>query len=247
MSDRPESSASSVVARKASGGTRRDAAQRPDSNRRRYTDVCLKAVSKLSATASSRSSSPSWFSRCGCRTAPALNRSRHSGRYFSVTSSASSLSAFTGQPSSHAPFGEAGNGCGLWSNLHLLFWLSLLPFATGFMGENHFARCRCALRCRPPDDGRGVFHPGPHPARVPRSRLRLRGAHRRGLEGQIPLIVYVVAIGTRFVQPWISMAIYVSHGGDLVYSRLPLRADARRALKKPACFARLQALQRKPA
>ena len=28
----------------------------------------------------------------------------------------------------------------LWSNLHLLFWLSLMPFATGWMGENHFAR-----------------------------------------------------------------------------------------------------------
>ena len=32
------------------------------------------------------------------------------------------------------------NGTVLWSNLHLLFWLSLLPFTTGWMGENHFAR-----------------------------------------------------------------------------------------------------------
>ncbi|MFL5815308.1 MAG: TMEM175 family protein [Bdellovibrionia bacterium] len=32
------------------------------------------------------------------------------------------------------------NGKVLWSNLHLLFWLSLLPFTTGWMGENHFAR-----------------------------------------------------------------------------------------------------------
>jgi uncharacterized membrane protein len=32
------------------------------------------------------------------------------------------------------------NGSVLWSNLHLLFWLSLLPFTTGWMGENHFAR-----------------------------------------------------------------------------------------------------------
>ncbi|SMF10063.1 TMEM175 family protein [Pseudogulbenkiania subflava] len=32
------------------------------------------------------------------------------------------------------------NGAVLWSNLHLLFWLSLLPFTTGWMGENHFAR-----------------------------------------------------------------------------------------------------------
>ena len=33
----------------------------------------------------------------------------------------------------------------LWSNLHLLFWLSLFPFATGFMGENHFAPMPSAL------------------------------------------------------------------------------------------------------
>src|ERR1700758_5013183 len=32
------------------------------------------------------------------------------------------------------------DGAVLWSNLHLLFWLSLLPFSTGWMGENHFAR-----------------------------------------------------------------------------------------------------------
>ena len=33
-------------------------------------------------------------------------------------------------------------GAILWANLHLLFWLSLFPFATAWMGENHFARCR---------------------------------------------------------------------------------------------------------
>src|ERR1043166_10172715 len=33
----------------------------------------------------------------------------------------------------------------LWANLHLLFWLSLIPFVTGWMGENHFARVPVAL------------------------------------------------------------------------------------------------------
>jgi len=33
----------------------------------------------------------------------------------------------------------------LWANLHLLFWLSLIPFVTGWMGENHFARAPVAL------------------------------------------------------------------------------------------------------
>src|ERR1044072_712184 len=37
------------------------------------------------------------------------------------------------------------NGKILWANLHLLFWLSLVPFATGWMGENHFASAPSAL------------------------------------------------------------------------------------------------------
>jgi uncharacterized membrane protein len=37
------------------------------------------------------------------------------------------------------------SGAILWANLHLLFWLSLIPFATGWMGENHFAAAPCAL------------------------------------------------------------------------------------------------------
>jgi uncharacterized membrane protein len=37
------------------------------------------------------------------------------------------------------------NGATLWANLHLLFWLSLVPFATGWMGENHFAAVPVAL------------------------------------------------------------------------------------------------------
>jgi uncharacterized membrane protein len=37
------------------------------------------------------------------------------------------------------------NGAALWANLHLLFWLSLLPFTTGWMGENHFARAPTLL------------------------------------------------------------------------------------------------------
>lgn len=36
-------------------------------------------------------------------------------------------------------------GAILWANLHLLFWLSLVPFATGWMGENHFAAAPAAI------------------------------------------------------------------------------------------------------
>ena len=37
------------------------------------------------------------------------------------------------------------NGAALWANLHLMFWLSLVPFATAWMGENHFAALPTAL------------------------------------------------------------------------------------------------------
>jgi uncharacterized membrane protein len=40
---------------------------------------------------------------------------------------------------------EEVNGGILWANLHLLFWLSLIPFVTGWMGENHFAAVPTAL------------------------------------------------------------------------------------------------------
>src|SRR4029079_11425167 len=41
--------------------------------------------------------------------------------------------------------GRQASGAVLWANLHLLFWLSLFPFATGWMGENHFAQAPSAL------------------------------------------------------------------------------------------------------
>src|SRR5438477_12811856 len=40
---------------------------------------------------------------------------------------------------------ESVNGTVLWANIHLLFWLSLIPFATGWMGENHYATWPVAL------------------------------------------------------------------------------------------------------
>ena len=49
------------------------------------------------------------------------------------------------QPPPHAARRRAVNGGILWANLHLLFWLSLVPFATGWMGENHFAPLPTAL------------------------------------------------------------------------------------------------------
>ena len=64
------------------------------------------------------------------------------------------------------------NGAILWANLHLLFWLSLIPFVTGWMGENHFAALPVALYGDGlADGGLRLFH----------SRPRLDRASRQGL------------------------------------------------------------------
>ena len=102
-------------------------------------------------------------------------------------------------------------GAVLWSNLHLLFWLSLMPFTTGFMGENHFAPLPVALY------GVDLLMTAVAYFILARTLVMSHGrdsdfAARIGADwkGKIPLVAYVVAIGAAFVQPWISMAIYVA-------------------------------------
>ena len=102
------------------------------------------------------------------------------------------------------------DGAVLWANMHLLFWLSLIPFATGWMGENHFARIPTALY------GVALFMPG-----VAYYILQLtikRREHGAGLlttalgwdwKGKISPLLYLSAIGLAFVAPWISHLIYV--------------------------------------
>ena len=77
------------------------------------------------------------------------------------------------------------NGPILWANVHLLFWLSLFPFATGWMGENHFAALPVALYgvvlfC----GGDRLHHPGPRAAAPPRTGLGAAPGDRRRPQGQ---------------------------------------------------------------
>ena len=102
-------------------------------------------------------------------------------------------------------------GAVLWANLHLLFWLSLVPFVTGWMGENHFAALPTAvygvvLLCaalsytillRTIIAGQG-----------PSSRLAL--AVGNDFKGKLSLILYVAAIPLAFVHQLIADAIYVA-------------------------------------
>jgi uncharacterized membrane protein len=102
------------------------------------------------------------------------------------------------------------NGAILWANLHLLFWLSLIPFVTGWMGENHFAPLPTAVY------GVVLLLAGlayvllQHTiiaAQGPNSRLAT--AVGRDVKGKLSALLYAVAIPSAFVHQWIADALYV--------------------------------------
>lgn len=101
------------------------------------------------------------------------------------------------------------NGAVLWANLHLLFWLSLFPFVTGWLGENHFPLAgvvlygtvlilaaiayyilvRVLLRA----------HPADHV---------LAKAIGSDFKGRISVVIYAAGIGLALLHPWLGMALY---------------------------------------
>ena len=107
---------------------------------------------------------------------------------------------------------DSVNGAILWANLHLLFWLSLLPFTTGWMGENHFARVPTALYgvnllvCAVAYfilQGCLVRHQG-------RDGL-LAEALGRDLKGKVSPALYVTGIAAAwFAAPWIGLMMFVA-------------------------------------
>ena len=107
---------------------------------------------------------------------------------------------------------ESVNGKVLWANMHLLFWLSLVPFVTGWMGENHFAPLPTAfyglvLLCAAISytilQSTLVHHHGG------KNELLAR-AVGSDLKGKVSIALYVVAIGAAFLHQWISHAIYAA-------------------------------------
>lgn len=105
---------------------------------------------------------------------------------------------------------ERINGSILWANLHLLFWLSLMPFATAWMGVNHFSKwpvilyggvlvmngfayeilCRLLIREAGPDSPLAV-------------------ALGKDWKGGLSVAIYVVAIALAFLDPRIALGLYV--------------------------------------
>lgn len=106
---------------------------------------------------------------------------------------------------------EKISGAVLWANLHLLFWLSLLPFATGWMGENHFASSPTAVY--------GVVLLMAAIAYVLLQRViiraegsgsRLKRALGSDGKGKLSVLAYASAIAAAFIWPWLAQALYVA-------------------------------------
>jgi uncharacterized membrane protein len=99
----------------------------------------------------------------------------------------------------------------LWANLHLLFWLSLFPFATGFMGENHFAPTPSALY------GVVLFGAAISYTILQMAIIRAQGkdsllhaAVGSDWKGKVSLVFYVVGIASTFMVSFVAQVFYVA-------------------------------------
>jgi uncharacterized membrane protein len=101
------------------------------------------------------------------------------------------------------------NGAVLWANLHLLFWLSLVPFVTAWMSENQFAPLTVALY------GAVLLFSGLAFVLLTQCLVRIHGGRSEiarsmhgDLKGKLSVATYAVAIPLAFVRWWIALALY---------------------------------------
>ncbi|AWA30891.1 hypothetical protein HYN48_12835 [Flavobacterium magnum] len=102
------------------------------------------------------------------------------------------------------------NGNILWANLHLLFWLSLVPFATGWMGENHFAKATMTVY------GVILLMAGVAYWLLQSLIIKSQGDHSllkkaigKDLKGLSSPPLYLLGIGFSFFNEWLSGAVYI--------------------------------------
>jgi uncharacterized membrane protein len=102
-------------------------------------------------------------------------------------------------------------GAILWANLHLLFWLSLFPFATGWMGENHFSALPTAVY------GMVLLMAALAYYLLQQAIIRSQGpdsilkkAVGSDWKGKLSPVLYITAIAATWVSPWISEGIFVA-------------------------------------
>jgi uncharacterized membrane protein len=106
---------------------------------------------------------------------------------------------------------EFVNGRILWLNLHLLFWLSLVPFATGWIGENHTSSIPVAAY------GLVLLFSAIAYTILARALIGNHGADSliskssgTKIKGMMSIALYVTAIALAFINPWISCVLYVA-------------------------------------
>ncbi|RDS79572.1 DUF1211 domain-containing protein [Dyella monticola] len=107
---------------------------------------------------------------------------------------------------------EKVNGGVLWANLHLLFWLSLMPVTTGWMGQNHFSQrpvavygfalLMCAIAWRPFQRSLILANGG--------DSSLLAQAVGSDWKGKVAVAMYVCGILLAFVAPWVSCVLYAT-------------------------------------
>ena len=98
----------------------------------------------------------------------------------------------------------------LWANLHLLFWLSLVPFVTGWMGENKFAAWPVAMYGVVLLFAAIAYFILAHVLVSLHGRDSVIGiALGRDFKGKISVVIYAVAIPLAFVRSWMACALYV--------------------------------------
>ena len=101
------------------------------------------------------------------------------------------------------------DGLILWANSHLLFWLSLVPAATGWMGENFLSPLPTAIY------GAILLMPAIAYSLLQKAIVHQQGKHSvlasalgRDLKGKISVLLYAAAVALAFVDAWLSIAIY---------------------------------------
>lgn len=105
---------------------------------------------------------------------------------------------------------EEINGKILWANMHLLFWLSLIPFTTGWMGENHFAPLPTAVYGAVLLAAAVAYYVLQQMIIAQQGQnSKLKAAIGRDFKGKISPLIYLAAIPLAFVNQWISDALYV--------------------------------------
>jgi uncharacterized membrane protein len=103
------------------------------------------------------------------------------------------------------------NGAVLWANLHLLFWLSLFSFFTGWMGENHFAPLPTAAY------GVVLFMAAVAYYILKTTIIDAQGADSTlaealgtDVKGKVSPVIYIVAVPIAFVNHWVALALYIA-------------------------------------